>query len=196
MKNNKRSIALVVAGMMLGTLLTGPVASAAEQLTAQRSTQRFYVDGERVQMEAYTIGGSNYVKLRDIGRMVGFMGVRGEAAHGFPSALQIGLPALKHWTEKGLPLNSAAALTLLMLIVRVEDTNMIRRGGLEKARKYREDASRILMETTPENSLKKLEKLDTEYIRDSLSPGGCADLLAISLMLYFSTQIKSRAERM
>ena len=72
MKNSKRSIAFVLAGMMLGTLLTGPVASAAEQLTAQRSTQRFYVDGERVQMEAYTIGGSNYVKLRDIGRIIGF----------------------------------------------------------------------------------------------------------------------------
>ena len=57
--------------MMLGAVLSGPAASAAEQLLAQRSTQQIYIDGRQTPMEAYSISGSNYVKLRDIGKVVG-----------------------------------------------------------------------------------------------------------------------------
>ena len=38
----------------------------------QQSTNRIFVDGREVQMEAYAIGGNNYVKLRDVGKAVGF----------------------------------------------------------------------------------------------------------------------------
>ena len=72
MKNRGKNVALVAAGIMLGAAITGPAASAAEMLAAQRSTQKIYVDGEQVQMEAYAIGGANYVKLRDVGKAVGF----------------------------------------------------------------------------------------------------------------------------
>ena len=68
----KQEFALLAAGIMLGAAITGPAASAAEMLAAQRSTQKIYVDGEQVQMEAYAIGGANYVKLRDVGKAVGF----------------------------------------------------------------------------------------------------------------------------
>ena len=72
MKTIRRNLALVLAGMMLGAVLSGPVANAAEQLLAQRSAQKIYVDGRQTPMEAYSINGSNYVRLRDIGREVGF----------------------------------------------------------------------------------------------------------------------------
>ncbi len=39
---------------------------------ANTSSQRFYVNEQRVNLEAYEIGGSNYVKLRDIGETVDF----------------------------------------------------------------------------------------------------------------------------
>lgn len=39
---------------------------------AEYAPQQAYVDGVPVQMNAYNIGGNNYVKLRDIGQMVGF----------------------------------------------------------------------------------------------------------------------------
>ena len=42
MKTIRRNLALVLAGMMLGAVLSGPAASAAEQLLAQRSTQQIY----------------------------------------------------------------------------------------------------------------------------------------------------------
>ena len=68
----KQGIALVAAGIMLGTAISGPAAQAAEMLAAQRSTQKIYVNGAEVQMEAYAINGANYVKLRDLGNAIGF----------------------------------------------------------------------------------------------------------------------------
>ena len=73
MKNSrKRERALVASGIILGVAITGPAAHATEMLTAQWSTQKIYVDGQQAQMEAYTVSGNNYVKLRDIGKAVGF----------------------------------------------------------------------------------------------------------------------------
>lgn len=60
-------------GILTGLALCGPAAQAAEAvLTAAPSSQTFYVDGQRVQFEAYEIHGNNFVKLRDIGRAVDF----------------------------------------------------------------------------------------------------------------------------
>ena len=71
MKNSRRKeIALVASGILLGVTLAAPVAGAA--LTAQQSSQKFMVDGKSVQIEAYSINGNNYCKLRDIGKAVGF----------------------------------------------------------------------------------------------------------------------------
>lgn len=72
MKNTK-SVALLLAGAVLGASLASPAAHAAAQfLRAQRTPHPIYVDGQRVEMETYAIEGSNYVKLRDIGQAVGF----------------------------------------------------------------------------------------------------------------------------
>lgn len=72
MKNTK-SIALLLMGAVLGASLTTPAANAvAEFVQAQRTPHPIYLDGQQVQMETYAIGGSNYVKLRDISQAVGF----------------------------------------------------------------------------------------------------------------------------
>lgn len=68
----KRGIGMFVMGMVLGTVLFGGGAAMAAGLLAEPSTQSFYVDGSRVELEAYVINGNNYVKLRDIGEAVGF----------------------------------------------------------------------------------------------------------------------------
>ena len=60
-------------GILAGITLSGPAVQAAtEALTATRSTQPIYVDGVQVSMTAYSIGGNNFVKLRDVGKAVGF----------------------------------------------------------------------------------------------------------------------------
>lgn len=115
----------------------------------------------------------------------GIQGARGEAAAGFPSAIRIGLPALKKWLAAGLPLNDAAAMTLLTLISEVDDTNMVHRGGLALAQKRKEQAKDLLSTVTKETFKETLTSLDSQYISENLSPGGCADLLAVSLMFHF-----------
>lgn len=59
-------------GMIVGGLLCGTTAAAADYLTASPSTQTFYLSGQPVQFEAYAIHGNNFVKLRDIGQAVDF----------------------------------------------------------------------------------------------------------------------------
>ena len=70
MKNRAKEIAMVASGIMLGATIAGPTASAV--LTAQQSNQKIFIDGQQVQIEAYSINGSNYCKLRDIGKTIGF----------------------------------------------------------------------------------------------------------------------------
>ena len=61
------------AGFLTCLLLAGITTTAyAVGIVAERSTHRVVVDGKEAQMEAYVINGNNYVKLRDIGKAVGF----------------------------------------------------------------------------------------------------------------------------
>ena len=60
-------------GIMLGAALFGSGAAAyAAGAIAERGTNTIYVDGQEVRLETYNIDGSNYVKLRDVGKAVGF----------------------------------------------------------------------------------------------------------------------------
>ena len=71
MKSRKeKEVAVFVSGIVLGTALAAPVAEAA--LTAQQSTQKIVIDGKPAQIEVYSINGSNYAKIRDIGRAMDF----------------------------------------------------------------------------------------------------------------------------
>ena len=108
--------------------------------------------------------------------------MRGEAARGFPSVTALGLPSLRRALADGRSINDAAALALLALIGGVEDTNMIHRGGYEAARARREEARALSAAGAP---IDTLDDLDRQYIAENLSPGGCADLLALSLLLHF-----------
>lgn len=57
----------LAAGLVLGITMSGPVAHAAEKvLNVWPSTQKFYLDGQAIQLEAYGINGYNYVKLGDL----------------------------------------------------------------------------------------------------------------------------------
>ena len=70
--NRLKNIGLVLCGLALGLSLSAPAAQAVESLKATLSTNRVLVDGQEVRLTAYNINGSNYVRLRDIGKAVGF----------------------------------------------------------------------------------------------------------------------------
>ena len=112
----------------------------------------------------------------------GITGVRGEAAQGFPGIRDTALPALKSALSAGRSRNDAGAIALLRLIARGTDTNMAARGGPERAKKAAEDCARLL-EGCPLPGMEEIAALDREFIRENLSPGGCADLLAAAFFL-------------
>lgn len=115
----------------------------------------------------------------------GIRGIRGEVATGLPSVANIGLPVFRACLEQGMDRNIAGAVTLLHLIARVEDTNMISRGGLEGAKAGAEKAAQLLA-CTP--ALEEIGELDDWFIQRNLSPGGCADLLAAIYFVYQLTK--------
>ena len=71
-KNARKNISMMLTGMVIGAALTGGSIAAAAGITAEPTWQPIFVDGQQVEMQAYNIAGHNYVKLRDIGKAVGF----------------------------------------------------------------------------------------------------------------------------
>ena len=80
MMSRTKDAIIMGIGILAGLALSGPAAQAATTaITATPSSQPIYVNNQRVQMTAYSIGGNNYVRLRDIGKAMDF-GVTYDAA--------------------------------------------------------------------------------------------------------------------
>ena len=78
--SRKREVLFIGIGIFAGITLSGPAAQAAtEALTASPTSQTFYLNGQKVEFEAYSIHDNNFVKLRDIAQAVDF-GVAYDAA--------------------------------------------------------------------------------------------------------------------
>ena len=114
----------------------------------------------------------------------GFRGVRGEAEQGFPSILNAGLPKLEQGIARGLSLNDAGCAALLALMAAATDTNLIARSDRATQKRVTEQM-RELLERSPFPDRETMEELDKAFIKENLSPGGSADLLAMTYMLYF-----------
>ena len=117
----------------------------------------------------------------------GITGVRGQAEAGFPAVLQVGLPILQQGLAKGLSLNDAGCVALLHLIAATDDTNLIHRSDRQTQLEVKEQIARLL-EDAPFPGMDTIAQLDKDFISRNLSPGGSADLLAITYFLYFLTQ--------
>jgi len=91
----------------------------------------------------------------------------------------VGLPAFREALNRGLSRNDAGAVALLHLIAYVEDTNLHHRGGASGAAWAKAEAKKLL----PHPTMAQIEELDDALIARNLSPGGCADLLAVTLFL-------------
>ena len=70
----------------------------------------------------------------------------------------------------------------------MEDTNLLYRGGPDGLAFVQREAAAILA-GPPEQYIPRLETLDRACIARNLSPGGCADLLALGLLLYRTESI-------
>lgn len=113
----------------------------------------------------------------------GIKGIRGEASEGYPTVEKVGLPALKRYIKEGFSLNDAGAWTLLELLCATEDSNILARSDMETLKQVQKQAQDIL--STQNREIEQLRELDQQFIQKNISPGGCADLLALCYFLYF-----------
>ncbi|HEX3983446.1 MAG TPA: triphosphoribosyl-dephospho-CoA synthase MdcB [Acidisoma sp.] len=113
-------------------------------------------------------------------------GARLEAASGFASAYAVGLPALRAG-QRLQPLDSEAARVqcFFALLATTEDTNLLHRGGAEGLAFAQTAAESFLAAggiAAPEWRHRAAD-IHRQFVARRLSPGGCADLLAVCLFI-------------
>ncbi|MCK1654058.1 triphosphoribosyl-dephospho-CoA synthase MdcB [Bradyrhizobium sp. 149] len=113
-------------------------------------------------------------------------GARIEAATGFPSVYGIGLPSLRRATSV-VPqdMEPARVEACFALIASVEDTNLLHRGGLDGLR-FAHDAARSFIASGGVHApdwRARAQSIHESFVARRLSPGGSADLLAMTLFV-------------
>lgn len=116
-------------------------------------------------------------------------GIRGEAKEGFPLLFNVGFPLFQAVLKKGFSLWQAGLITLLHYIACTEDTNLIIRSDYQLACKIQKNLQQFLAHATYEKQLSILPKLDAFFVSRNISPGGSADMLALTYFLYFIQNI-------
>lgn len=162
-------------------LITDKAAAICQGIVARELD----VIAENLPRRKLTAGERFYIKH-------GITGVRGEIEAGLPSVHQMGLPCLRQGLEKGLTLNDALVHALLGLMSIVQDTTILNRHGLKVLRAVQEKAKNIMDEggMFSDAGYKQVNALDQLFIRKNISPGGSADLLAVTYFLYLIEERK------
>jgi triphosphoribosyl-dephospho-CoA synthase len=112
-------------------------------------------------------------------------GARGEASAGFPHVIHLGLPMLRGARSRGVAEDHARLDALLAIMSSLDDTCLLHRGGLAALATAQTGAREVLARggTASAAGLECLQRLHTDLLAQWASPGGSADLLAVTLFL-------------
>ena len=116
----------------------------------------------------------------------GVTGIRGEAEQGFPTVIKYGLPALTYAFAQGADIRTAMSHCLIVLIANCEDTTVLWRGGPRLLGHLRQRAGVIVDAGGMFNlqGKEQMQSLNEWCCQERISPGGCADLLALTVGMY------------
>ncbi|MBW4025151.1 MAG: triphosphoribosyl-dephospho-CoA synthase MdcB [Proteobacteria bacterium] len=116
----------------------------------------------------------------------GVGGARQEAASGFASAYAVGLPALRAGRVMR-PGNAEAARVqcFFALLATTDDTNLLHRGGAGGLAFAQRAAQEFLAAggVAANDWCQRATETHRQFVARRLSPGGCADLLAVCLFI-------------
>lgn len=120
-------------------------------------------------------------------------GAREEGALGLPSVFEIGVPALLAARARGAGMTHARIDTLFTLMAAINDSNVYHRAGPQGAQTVRTHAQRFIDLGGTANAEWHAEALAShqDFVRQRLSPGGAADLLAASCLVHAFAALES-----
>lgn len=112
-------------------------------------------------------------------------GARAEAAAGFPSVYTVALPALAEGQSLAGDAEAARVHACMALIAGVEDSNLLYRGGPDGLA-YAQDQAKAFVAAGGVGARDWracASAIHQGFVARRLSPGGCADLLAMALFV-------------
>ncbi len=171
------SVGLIVAAIARAQMLSSTPSPAAVR-AALRNTWGDALHAHAARDDETSHGGL-------VRRRTGRDGARREAARAFPGVFETGIPAYRTAREAGLDDNAASLQTLFALMSSIDDTTVLYRGGLEAGSFVRQSAAGFLADggCLQTGWFEKAEALHRAFIARNLSAGGCADLLACTLLV-------------
>lgn len=166
LKRNHQHVSDILFVHTMQTLCKGIVEQDLESLKTQGKPPRSI--GEKLYLE------------------YGLSGVRGEVEAGLPAVFQKGIPALEEGKNEGLSVNDGLVHCLIALMAVTEDTTILHRNPLAVLEEVQRTSKEIcaLGGMKTKEGRQRIEQLDEEMIARRISPGGSADLVAVSYFLH------------
>ncbi len=116
----------------------------------------------------------------------GIKGIRGEVEAGLPTVLNTGLPYFEEALKSGLNIGESLAHSLIGIMSVIDDTTVINRCGFDGLT-YMQEQSRKAIDLggiLAAEGRKHIFEMDKDFINKNISPGGAADLLAITAFIF------------
>ena len=112
--------------------------------------------------------------------------ITGKSVEDIVYEAQYSLPCYTKLRQEQVSVNDALVQTLLHLGADTWDTNILSRHDMETMKYCQRYAKRVLClgGILTERGKAELLKMDDDFIEKYISPGGCADLLAVTHFVY------------
>lgn len=115
----------------------------------------------------------------------GFTGIRGEIKNGLDIIFKGSLEVFSSAIKLSNNINRSALHTLVYLMSRVEDSTIVYRHNFETLQKVKIEMGKIFSEGGVfSKEFDYFLNLEKKYIDSNISPGGSADLLAVTIFFY------------
>jgi len=112
----------------------------------------------------------------------GIKGIRGEVESGFQTVLSTAVPVYR---SQKLEQNDLCIQMLFALMTSCEDSNILARHNMDKLIQVKKRAQGFMSSggIRQKDAYTQLKNMDDVFIRERISPGGSADLLAVSIFM-------------
>jgi len=108
-------------------------------------------------------------------------GIRGQVERGIPLVFDYSLRVYKE--NKDLKLNDRLIHTLISIMQHCEDSNVLHRHSMDTLKEVKQKSVCIISlgGMTTQSGKDVIAELDKEFIKRNISPGGSADILAVTI---------------